>query len=301
MIIFKRQWLVALIIVVLLAVYGLFFTDKGRVILYETFTGPRVNNTASVAALVRSPFHYRFAVDGILEEVDSMEKTSSPYFWLNSGARFILKAGIGETLHGELPKYSKWRVAYSNANNVDTDDGYHPQNIFRLITRSRWQNIRQEVRFNVSKTNLSTSPERDAWSGVLLFTRYLDANNLYYGGLRMDGKVVIKKKIGGTYFTLVEKPFIRSNLSYDRFTAPTLIPQGEWLGVRTEVKNEANGTVDLKVYVSLDGGVSWSLGAEVKDDGVSYGGPAFLDEAFAGIRSDFMDIKFDDYKIQTIN
>lgn len=36
------------------------------------------------------------------------------------------------------------------------------------------------------------------------------------------------------------------------------------------------------------------LAAEAKDDGKSYGGDAILNEGYAGIRTDFMDVEFDD-------
>jgi hypothetical protein len=40
--------------------------------------------------------------------------------------------------------------------------------------------------------------------------------------------------------------------------------------------------------------------AEAKDDGKTFGGAAILNEGYAGIRTDFMDVEFDDYKIEVI-
>ena len=252
---------------------------------------------ASLAASVSSPFHYTFKVDGILDEAGKMDDSSSPYFWLNSGGQFLLKDGIGKTVQGELAKLNKWRLAYAASNPTDTDNGYHPQNIFRLVTRSKWQNFTQEVYFNIAKLNMSASQNRNASNGILLFNRYQNGSNLYYVGIRVDGAAVIKKKINGTYYTLANKSFYKVDAPYNRDTNPNLIPIQKWIGLRSEVKTNSDNTVNIKLFVDRDKTGNWILAVEAKDNGKTYGGNAILSEGYAGIRTDCMDVEFDDYKI----
>lgn len=252
---------------------------------------------ASLAALVQSPFYYSFKVDGVLDEAGKMNDSSSPYFWLNSGGQFFLKGGAGMTVQGELGQFNKWRLAYFASNSIDTDNGYHPQNIFRLVTRSKWQNFTQEVYFKITKLNMSASTNRNASNGVLLFNRYQNGNSLYYTGIRVDGTAVIKKKINGTYYTLAQKSFYDSSVPYNRDTNPNLIPSQKWIGLKSEIKTNPDNTVSIKVFMDKDKTGNWILAAEATDDGKSYGGTPILSEGYAGIRTDFMDVEFDDYKI----
>lgn len=253
---------------------------------------------ASVAAIVNSPFHYRFSVAGTLYESGNMKDSSSPYWWLNSGGIFYLKDDIGFTIKGELPAYSKWRLAYAASNPVDTDNGYHPQNILRLVTRSKWKNFREEVYFKIIKDNLSSSTNRNASNGILLFNRYQDGNSLYYTGIRVDGAAVIKKKINGEYHTMAYKRIFSG--TYNRDTNPNLLPENIWIGLKSEVKNNADGTVSIKLYMDQGKTGVWKLVAEAIDDGKSFGGAAITNEGYGGIRTDFMDVEFDDYKITSL-
>jgi hypothetical protein len=95
---------------------------------------------------------------------------------------------------------------------------------------------------------LSDSEYRNESNGVLLFNRYKDGDNLYYSGIRVDGQAVIKKKIKGKYFTLVEKELFGKDGDYDRKSNPNLIPQGKWIGIKSVLKNEGEA-VDIKLYV----------------------------------------------------
>ncbi|KKQ93525.1 MAG: hypothetical protein UT20_C0047G0001 [Candidatus Levybacteria bacterium GW2011_GWA1_39_11] len=252
---------------------------------------------AAVALTITSPFHYTFKVDGVLKETGAMEESPSPYFWLNSGGMFLLKDGIGKTAQGELEKLNKWRVTYAASNPTDTDGGYHPQNIFRLITRSKWQNFQQTIYAKIKKYNLSESKNRSESNGLLLFNRYVDSDNLYYAGIRVDGTAVIKKKINGNYYTLAQKSFYKADVPYNRDTNPNLIPGQKWIGLKSEVVTNPDNTVSIKLFVDKDKTGNWILAVEAKDDGKSYGGSAILSEGYAGIRTDFMDVEFDDYKI----
>jgi len=255
---------------------------------------------ASVAAIVKSPFYYNFRVGGVLDEAGKIDNSSSPYFWLNSGGLFYLKDGIGKTAQGELGQFNKWRLAYATSNPTDTDNGYHPQNIFRLVTRSKWQNFTQEVYFKITKLNMSVSENRNASNGILFFNRYQNGDNLYYAGIRVDGTAVIKKKINGIYYTLAQKSFYYADAKYNRDTNPNLIPGQKWTGLRSEVKTNPDNTVSIKLFIDKDKTGNWILAAEAKDDGKSYGGAPILGEGYAGIRTDFMDVEFDDYRAEKL-
>ena len=295
----KKYFLIFLAIIffagaAVVSLRGFSFGEFPKKIAYFTNT-----QLASIAALVNSPFYYNFKVDGTLSETGKMDDSSSPYWWLNSGGQFFLKDGISKTVQGELSQFNKWRLAYSLSNPVDTDNGYHPQNIFRLVTRSKWGNFQQEIYFKINKLNKSQSPERNAWSGILLFNRYQNGDNLYYTGIRVDGRAIIKKKINGKYYTMAEKAFYSG--VYNRDTTPNLIPENKWIGLRSEVKANADGTVNIKVFIDKDNTSIWTLAAEATDDGKSYGGAAILNEGYAGIRTDFMDVEFDNYRIKIID
>ena len=242
-------------------------------------------------------FSDNFNKNEIIEESGSMNENSSSNWWLNSGAFFIKEDGVGKTLFGEIDKNSKWQNAYVKYNAVDTDNGFYPQNIFRLITKSKWQNFQQTIYVKIKKYNLSESKNRSESNGLLLFNKYRDSDNLYYTGIRIDGTVVIKKKIDGIYYTLAQKPFYNADVPYNRDTNPNLIPDQKWIGLRSEIRTNPDNTVDIKLFIDKDKTGNWILAAEAKDDGKTFGGAAILGEGYGGIRTDFMDVEFDNYKI----
>jgi len=55
--------------------------------------------------------------------------------------------------------------------------------------------------------------------------------------------------------------------------------------------------VNIKLFIDRNKNGKWELILETKDDGKSFGGGAILNEGYAGLRTDFMDAEFDDYKI----
>ncbi len=250
---------------------------------------------ASLAAAITSPFTYSFYVPGTLEEVGSMDQSSSPYWWLNSGAYLYLVDGVGKTAQGNLNMLNKWRLVYAASNPVDTDNGYHPQNIFRLVTRSQWQNFKQEAYFRIKADNLSASPNRNASNGVLLFNRYVDGNNLYYTGIRVDGYAIIKKKKNGAYYTIAYKKVFPGIYNHD--ISPNLLPKNTWIGFQSFVQTNADGSVTIRL--AMDNGKTgvWTPLVEAHDDNKSFGGSAITSTGYGGIRTDFMDVEFDDYKV----
>lgn len=275
--------------------YGLLRAPTLSVILvaglWAAVPGPSLGT--ATAATVPSPFRYKFDSAGVLPEAGNMSQSWSPYWWLSSGARLHLAEGIGATVNGRLPANDYWRLYYASTNPVDTDSGYRPQNLFRLITRSRWKNARQQVYFRIRRDNLSASANRNASNGLLLMSRYLDDNNLYYTGIRVDGAAVIKKKIRGVYHTIASAPFF-PGAGYHRDTNPSLLPKDVWIGLRSELTNHADGTVRIVLYVDSGPG-GWSLVFDVLDNGVAYGGSALTAAGYEGFRTDFMDVEFENY------
>lgn len=243
-------------------------------------------------------FMQDFSNDLELEEVQNMQHSASPYWWLNSGAYFLQTDGVGKTWQGELPESSPWRSKYQTTDAGETDNGVHPQNIFRLVTRSQWTNFTQEIHFKINKYNLSPDLHRSASNGVLLFNRYKDGDNLYYVGVRVDGNAVVKKKIGGTYYTMAIKQVFPG--TYNRVSNPNVLPVGTWMGLKSEVNNLGGMAVGIKVFLDRSGRGQWEEILQTQDDGQKFGGASLLDAGFGGIRTDFMDVEFDDYLIKTM-
>lgn len=284
-------------------IVGVFFIGRGSVnhgSQTESQEQPKIEEIKStfVEPIITSSLSLSFEEDNILHETGKMNDTQNPYWWLNSGGLFFSRNGIAQTIQGELEESNFWRTLYAKNNQRDTDNGYHPQNIFRLVTRGEWNNLQQEASFRITKDNLSTSSYRNDSNGLLFFNRYQDGNNLYYTGIRVDGYAVIKKKIKGTYFTMAYTKIFDGK--YDREKSPNLLPHNVWLNLRSEVKNEADGSVSIKLFLDKNRSGDWQMIAEAKDDGKRFGGASIKDAGYAGIRTDFMDVEFDDYKIEEL-
>lgn len=280
-------------LVVTLGVAAYFFAPFDRLMTVISMV------KAASTAQITLPWTYEFRVDGRLDETGSLELSSSPYWWVNSGAYMYLKGGIGSTIHGDLSATNPWRRLYNSADPDSTDNGYHPQNIFRLILRSKWQNVSQEMYSRINVYRLSQSQQRAASNGLLLMSRYQNSDNLYYAGIRVDGYAVIKKKKAGIYYTMAYSRAFASSV-YNRTSNPNLLPVGAWIGVKSEVKNLASGAVSIKVYTDVNKTGTWKLVAEAIDDGIKFGGAAITAAGHGGIRTDFMDAEFDDYKLKAL-
>lgn len=237
-----------------------------------------------------------FSPDRTIEETRKMDLSADRAWWVNSGGELVTEGGVARTISGDLPAESFWRTVYGKNNPEDTDSGKHPQNIFRLVAKNEWKNLRQESYFRVTADNLSASPHRNDSNGLLLFNRYKDGDNLYYTGVRVDGFAVIKKKIKGKYFTLAYNQVFPG--AYDHENNPNLIPHDAWVGVRSEVNDLPDGQVSIRVFMDQGRTGDWQLVAEAVDDGKSYGGAAITDAGHAGIRTDFMDVEFTGYRIE---
>jgi hypothetical protein len=258
---------------------------------------PTVTATPSITVTPTptEPPHFASGFDDatVLEETDRMDRSASPEWWLNSGGWFLQQGGIGSTWIGEAPAGSRWRELYNRTNSWDTDRGMHPQNLFRLITRTAWRSPEQRVYFRIRGDNLSASANREKSNGVLLFIRYRDSDNLFYAGVRVDGSAVIKKKLAGVYTTLAEAPWFPG--MYNRETSPNLIPHQAWIGLRTVMQTDGE-TVTIQLYVDPDRSGFWilALQAEAANDPPRDAAQS----GYGGIRTDFMDVEFDDYRIE---
>lgn len=277
-------------LVVLIIALGLSLEIKNQAIIYQNPTASSTPVSDDQKPALQT-----------LQETNASQTSPSAFWWLSSGGFVYISTdgNSGATFQGALSENSKWRMLYATNNPADTDGGIHPQNIFRLVTKSRWQNFTQEAYFLIAKDNLSASANRNSSNGILFFNRDQDSQNLYYTGLRVDGYAVIKKKLNGVYYTLAEKPFITGSV-YDKGSNPNLLPRNSLIGLRSIVQNNQDGAVSIKLYVDNGRTGNWVLAAEATDDGKSYGGAAITQSGYAGIRTDFMDVLFDDYKLSNL-
>lgn len=251
--------------------------------------------TASTAKTINSQFNDNFTKDRVVEEAGSMNKSSDPNWWVNSGGRMIVNNGVGETIQGSLSTTDPEYIKYASTNPSETDNGLHPQNIFRLVTRTTWNSYQQQAYFYINHYNTSSSQNRQGSNGLFLFNRYQSGQTLYYTGIRVDGTVSIKKKYNGTYYDMANRVFLKGN--YNRTSNPNLLPLHQWIGVRSDVST-INNKVTIKVYVDIGKTGKWILAAQATDDGKTYKNtPEILKAGYAGIRTDFMDVMFANYSI----
>lgn len=239
---------------------------------------------------------YTFNSSGTLLEAGSSAESSSPYFWLNSGGKMPISGGLGMTQQGAL----SWGTAfemYKTMNSLDTDGGKYPQNTFRLVTKQSWTNFEEQVKFRITKTNLTNTPNRDGYSGMFLMSRYTNSDNLYYVGVRHDGQVVIKKKIGGVYHTLAYAQVFGVQSDYDKWAKPNLMPQNAWMGLRGKFENLADGSVRITASLDKNNSGVYTNVLTAIDKGT--GGTPHKAAGKVGIRTDFMDVQFDDYVVRS--
>jgi hypothetical protein len=236
-------------------------------------------------------FSENFSQNFTLQETGSMSKSANPNWWLNSGGYMTSSNGIGATIQGDLPASNPWYKEYKSSNSSDTDGGLHPQNIFRLLTQSKWQNLEQQAYFKITKDNPSKSSERYGTNGLQLMNRYVDENNLYFTSVRVDGTAVIKKKKNGVYTTIAQKQIFPG--TYNQSSNPDLLPHNTWLGLKSAVTNNSDGSVSIKLYLDQNNSGSWTQVLDAKDSKNTIAGAGY-----AGIRTDFMDVQFDNYAIR---
>jgi hypothetical protein len=271
---------------------------------------PPTPSSASMPATSQSTaapgFDANFTDHRVLEE-SSMSGSTDPDLWLNSGGRLTLGGGLAQTIHGSLPPTDPWRQEYvkeGGESAMGTDGGRHPQNLFRLLYTHPTLNTQQEFYFRIDAVNLSHDPQRAEWSGVFSMSRYgADGDNLYYAGLRHDGTAVIKKKqvdirTSDHYADALAQPKVFSG-AYDRNAKPNLIPEGAWIGLRSAVTTDSRGSVTIRLWTDVGRTGTWRLVATATDEDA--GGVKPISQAgLSGIRTDFMDVSFRDYRISDL-
>lgn len=239
------------------------------------------------------PWTYRF--DGpTLQESESPPASASDGWWLDSGGRLEARGPYASTIQGDAPGGDPWRAAYAASNPTDTDDGAHPQNIFRLVTRARWRDLDVRARMYVVADHWSASPNRNASNGLLIMSRYVNGDTLYYAGIRVDGNAVIKKKYQGTYYTLAQRSVFPGGYREPQDDV-NRIPHREWLTLRSVTKTLPDGSVHISLYIARDGGPE-ALVASAVDRG-QFGGTPPIPFGRAGLRTDFMDVHFDSFSV----
>ena len=216
-------------------------------------------------------------------------------WWLSSGAYAYIDNGVARSVQGRLASHDPWRLIFLASNPIDTDNGYYPQNIFRLVTRAETLNYRQEVYVRISRINLSKSPNRNESNGIHLFNRYQDENSIYYTGIRVDGFAFIKKKYRGEYSTLASSRLIDSPL-YDRTDYPNALPLNQWIGVASEIRTLPDGSILIDMFVDRNRSGTWEHVATATDRPTP-SNPVISESGRMGIRTDFMDVEFTDYRV----
>src|SRR3989344_3739378 len=231
-----------------------------------------------------------------LEQVWPSVRSGHADWWVSSGGYLISENGSGRTLKGNLLPSDRFAMKYANSNPRDTAKGFRPQNVFRLVLRENFLNATQELRARVIYYEPSSSEYRNESNGVLLFNRYQDESNLYYVGIRVDGNAVIKKKLNGRYSTLDITPVFSNKNPYNREANNNFLPLNSWIGIKSLIKNIEDDKVQIELFIDQTGNGKWKRVLSVVDDGVTYG-PAITKSGYGGIRTDFMDVEFDDYRI----
>lgn len=257
------------------------------------------NSGSKIPVVVTSPFLYTFNSPGTLQEAGSMRESSSPYWWLNSGGELIIRDNVGMTMHGTAPISNRWRILYAISNPIDTDGGIHPQNLFRLVTRSTWRDAAVQAYFLIDADNFSESYSRNASNGLFLMNRYqMGGQTLYYAGIRVDGTAVIKKKYRGVYYTMAQKKIFAGTYTGWQDNV-NLLPHRTWLALKAQTYNEPDGSVRVELFMKQGSG-EWSQLLSATDSG-QYGDTSpITEEGFTGIRSDFMDVQFENFRIENL-
>ncbi|TSC85556.1 MAG: hypothetical protein G01um10148_942 [Parcubacteria group bacterium Gr01-1014_8] len=134
---------------------------------------------------------------------------------------------------------------------------------------------------------------------ILLMSRYIDKDTLYYAGIRVDGTAVIKKKYKGTYYTMAQKQIFAG--SYVQGEKINMLPHQTWIGLRVENVRNADGSITINLFMQKSGETTWKKLLEAKDDGRVFGGtPPIIEAGRAGVRTDFMDVSFESFRIEAL-
>ncbi|MDP3794918.1 MAG: hypothetical protein Q8R13_03255 [bacterium] len=241
-------------------------------------------------------FHDSFSTNAALREAARAEASANSYWWLQSGGMAEFRNGRARTLQETPAPHAEWRRVYAARHPADSDNGRHPQNIFRLVTRSHWQDSAQQIYARIIRYHPSASSNRNGSNGIYLLARYQDAQNFYSAGMRVDGTAAIVKTTDGVSSELARTALFAER-AYDRQKNPQLLPKDTWIGLKARTLNRHDGGVTITLAVDIGATGNWTSVLQVVDDGKTFGGPPHAEFGAAGIRSDFMDAEFDNYAI----
>lgn len=246
---------------------------------------------APASAYSGGSYLYTFNTNGTLSEAAAPSNSTSPYWWLRSGGKLLITGGLGESIQGALSSSNPLYETYASAFPQASDGGAHPQNMFRLLWKTPTQNSSEQVYLQRVTDNLGTALNRHPYDGESLIARYQDEQTYYYAGVRDDGALVIKKKVGGVFTTLAAKPFFSG--TYSATTSPDLIPRGTWLGLKFSVVNSSGGAPVLSLYTDVGRSGTWRLSLSASDAT----GTPIPGAGLSGIDSTFADINMDNYQL----
>jgi hypothetical protein len=225
---------------------------------------------------------------GTLLEAERPRESNMDEWWLMSGAVSYQEKGSWRTQRGPLSPTDAWRETYLRKNPLDTDNGYHPQNIFKLFRKISLTQPKQELTFIIFADHLSMSPNRNKDNGIFLYSRFQSIDDYYLAGITVDGRAVIIKRAEGRFHTLADTKLTEGE--YDVWENPNLLTKGVPQFIGTHL-NEEGGAVVISLYVGNE------LVLDARDDGKK-AGPILGPAGMVGIRSDFMDVEFTRYHIE---
>ncbi len=249
--------------------------------------------SAATAANINLPFSYNFSYPGQLEQAQTIDQSSSPYFWLKYGGRVKIANGVGSTITGSVPATDTWYKVYSKMDLVEFDNGSHPQNRFFMLMRNSGSetDTSSQVYLNHLASNLSNIKNVHEYNAESLVVRYQDDNNYYFASIRTDGYLTLRKKVGGVYKTLASKKVLAG--SFNPTSAPDLIPTNKWIGLKVTVINSSTSMPTLTVYTDIGRTGTWRMELSATDDPAVYG-QSIANAGLVGIKSDYSDMQFDD-------
>ena len=244
-------------------------------------------SAATAAVKVSLPWTYTFGSSGTLNQTVSADTSGSAYWWVANGGQLLVSNGVGKTMQGDATSANPWYTIYAKSLAVTSDNGKHPQNTFAALLRTPTLDTDQSIAVQINKDNLANTANRKPYNGIHLISRWQNDGNYYFAGLRADGHAVIKKKVGNAYYTLAEKSAFPG--TYNSTTNPNLLPKNTWMNVRMITSTDASGSVHVQLYLNQ------TLMLDTTDNGAR--GATIKTEGLTGIRSDFMDMLMDNYKL----
>ena len=251
----------------------------------------------ALASAQTNSTYYTFNSPGTLYEASAANKSSSPYFWLKSGAELSIANGIGNTIQGALTTNDQWRKIYASSNlSSATDNGTQPQNVFLLLTKAAYKNTSAQIYVRRTADNMTNPVNRHPYSGESILARYQNDETFYYAGIRDDGAVVIKKKLNGVYQTLSQRQLLSG--TYNVSSNPDLIPKNTWIGLRFTVQDTSAGP-QLTLFTDIGKTGTWSQALSVVDDPAKFGS-SIPNAGIVGIESDYADAQFDNFVFSEI-